>query len=328
MKISTAVHKTANEIPIPYKPPILFRNGHTQSIYPSLFRHFDIRFYQRERIYTPDEDFLDLDWSPIGSNRLAIISHGLEGSSDRGYAVGMVKALNNNGWETLAWNFRSCSGEINWQLRSYHSGAIDDLELVINHALQNSSYQTVALIGFSMGGNLTLVYLGKRQNEIPSAIKKAVVFSTPCDLKGSAKQLEKWSNTIYMKRFLNLLHQKIKAKMKIMPDKINDHNYDRIKNFRQFDDRYTAPIHGFVNAEDYWQKCSSKQFIPQINIPTLIVNAKNDPFLSESCYPIEEASMNANVTLEIPDHGGHVGFVLFNKEKMFWSEKRAIHFLN
>ncbi len=311
-----------------YLPPLFLRNGHLQTVYPSLFRKRDAGFYQRERIETPDDDFLDLDWSRTGRDKLAIISHGLEGNSQRAYVVGMMNALNNSGWDALAWNYRSCSGEPNRQLRSYHNGATDDLSIVIDHALNSFSYRSVALIGFSMGGNLTLVFLGQQSVNIRNEIKAAVVFSVPADLKASSEELAKFKNRIYMKRFLKMLHQKITAKMKLMPDAINDANFHRIKNFKDFDDRYTAPIHGFKNAEDYWQQCSSKQFIPSIKIPTLIVNAQNDPFLADGCYPIEESNKNRHVSLEMPEHGGHVGFVEFNRQNVYWSEKRTLHFLD
>jgi len=256
-----------------YQPPFLLKNAHFQTIYPSLFRKFDTSFYERERIATPDDDFLDLDWSRIGSDKIAIISHGLEGNSLRSYAVGMVKALNQHGWDALAWNFRGCSGEVNRQLRFYHSGYTDDLDFVINHVLNLGNYKSIVLIGFSMGGNLSLVYLGQKGSNVNPLIQKAIVFSVPCDLAGSSYQIAKSVNRIYLKRFLRMLHQKVKAKMTLFPDQINDDNYSEIKNFRDFDNRYTAPIHGFISAEDYWDKCSSKQFIPKIKISTLIINA-------------------------------------------------------
>ncbi|MEE8597672.1 MAG: alpha/beta fold hydrolase, partial [bacterium] len=256
-----------------YRAPLFLQNGHIQSIYPTLFRKFDTGFYERERIFTPDDDFLDLDWSKTGSKKLAIISHGLEGSSHRNYVVGMVKMLNRNGWDALAWNYRSCSGEINRRLRFYNSGTIDDLEVVIQHAVKAESYKEIVLIGFSMGGNLSLLYLGNKGSRVDSKIGKAVVFSVPCDLKASTQELAKFQNKIYMRKFLKTLHQKIRAKMELMPGQINDDDYHLIKNFKDYDNRYTAPLHGFKNAEDYWNKCSSNQFISEIKIPTLIVNA-------------------------------------------------------
>ncbi len=311
-----------------YRAPLFLQNGHIQSIYPTLFRKFDTDFYDRERIFTPDDDFLDIDWSRTGSNRLAIISHGLEGSSHRSYVVGMVKMLNRNGWDVLAWNYRSCSGEMNRRLRFYNSGTIDDLECVIQHAIKTESYKEIVLTGFSMGGNLSLLYLGNKGSRVDSKIGKAVAFSVPCDLQASTQELAKFKNKIYMKRFLATLHQKIKAKMKLMPGQINDDNFHLIKNFKDYDDRYTAPIHGFKNAEDYWAKCSSNRVIPEIKIPTLIVNALNDPFIAGGCYPVKEALDSKYVFLETPKSGGHVGFIQFKKDKSYWSEERTIEFLN
>jgi len=240
----------------------------------------------------------------------------------------MARALNQNGWDVLAWNFRSCSGEINRQLCFYHSGSTDDLERVIQHATDKNIYSRIALIGFSLGGNVTLVYLGKKGSQLASEIVKSVVFSVPCDLRASSLELARPGNIIYMKRFLALLHKKIQAKMRLFPGQINDRGYRLIKNFHDYDARYTAPLHGFKNAEDYWATCSSQQYIPAIKIPTLIVNALNDPFLAGGCYPWEEASRSTTVTLETPKSGGHTGFVDFNKNHLYWSEKRAVGFLD
>ena len=313
-----------------YTPPRFFGNAHVQSIYPTIFRRVDADFFRRERITTDDDDFLDLDWSRLepGTGRCAIISHGLEGDTRRAYVAGMARALNASGWDALAWNYRTCGGETNRQFRLYHNGVTDDLDRVINHAKSSKRYKEIALIGFSLGGNLSLLYLGQKGDRVDPIIKKAAVFSVTCDLKTSADILAKPSNIIYMKRFLILLHKKIKAKMEIFPDRINDHSYWKIRDFRDFDDRYTAPIHGFRGALDYWEKCSSKPHIPRIAIPALIVNAKNDPFLSPECYPIDEAKANKNIFLRMPDSGGHVGFIEFNREGMYWSEKIAARFLN
>lgn len=309
-----------------YTPPPCFGNGHVQTIFPTLFRQVDGVTYKRERIQTPDQDFLDIDWSVRGNPRLAIISHGLEGCTDRAYIKGMVKALNRQGWDVLAWNYRSCSGKPNKKLRSYHNGVTDDLACVIRHAGQKRSYRRIALIGFSLGGNLTLLYLGREKTD--PRICASIVFSVPCDLAASAQTLASPVNKIYMKRFLRELRQKIRAKMKYWPGRITDNGYHKIQSFKDFDDAYTAPIHGFKDAEDYWEKCSSKPYIPDIKVPTLIVNAKNDPFLHPLCYPFDEADNNPLVTLEVPSSGGHVGFVSFNAQGIYWSERRAVAFLN
>ncbi len=309
-----------------YHPPLLFGNGHIQTIYPVIFRQIKDVTYTRERITTPDNDFLDLDWSCINSSCLAVISHGLEGNTTRNYVQGMVRAVNQGGWDALAWNYRGCSGEPNTLLRSYHNGATGDLSSVIDHAAATGRYSEIALIGFSLGGNLTLVHLGR--DRVSPMVSKAVAFSVPCDLEASAAVLAKPSNALYMKRFLRMLHQKIRDKMDRMPQALDDGGYEKIKTFKAFDDRYTAPIHGFENAEDYWQKSSSSQFIPHIKLPTLIINAKNDPFLPKECFPVAQASDNRYVTLKMPESGGHVGFIEFNREGVYWSEKQAVAFLN
>ncbi len=310
-----------------YSPPSFLANGHLQTLLPTLFRRVRDVCYQRERIDTPDGDFLDLDWSKVGAEKVAILSHGLEGSSQSPYMRGMVRALNQNGWDALAWNFRGCSGEPNKTLRFYHSGATEDLQAVISAVMTQTEYSEIALVGFSLGGNLALKYLGEQEKKVHPLIKKAVAFSVPCDLAASVRKLAKPSNRVYMKRFLVMLHQKIKAKMKVMPGQISDDGYERLKNFRDFDDRYTAPLHGFKDAEDYWQKCSCRAFLKTIPIPTLIVNAKDDPFLAPSCYPLEEANANPNLFLEMPDSGGHMGFMSLNHGGQYWSEWRAISFL-
>lgn len=309
-----------------YHPPLLYGNGHIQTIYPVIFRKTTQIPYTRERITTPDNDFLDLDWSCINGKCLAVISHGLEGNTTRNYVQGMVRAVNQGGWDALAWNYRGCSGEPNAQLRSYHNGATDDLSTVINHAAATYRYKEIALIGFSLGGNLTLVHLGR--DRVHPVVSKAVVFSVPCDLEASAAALAKPFNALYMNRFLRMLHQKIKDKIKLMPHALDDKGYEEIKTFKAFDDRYTAPIHGFENAQDYWRKSSSNQFIPHIKLPTLIINARNDPFLPKECFPVTQAGYNRQVTLKIPESGGHVGFIEFNREGLYWSEKQAVAFLN
>jgi hypothetical protein len=310
-----------------YQPPIYLRNGHLQTIYPSLFRRVNAVPYQRERIDTPDGDFLDLDWSCVGGRDLGIISHGLEGNSQRHYVIGMARMLNRNGWDTLAWNYRSCSGQINRRLRFYHNGAIDDLHTVVQHAQKSRSYRSVVLIGFSLGGNLTLVYLGDRGTDISNGIAGAVVFSVPCDLAASAHALAQLKCRLYMRLFLSSLHQKIQAKMRIMPGRIDDNDFHRIKTFKDYDDRYTAPLHGFNSAEDYWEKCSSLVFIPRVRVPALIVNALDDPFLGGNCYPRRAAAESNYVFLETPVSGGHVGFVQTNHENVYWSETRTFDFI-
>jgi predicted alpha/beta-fold hydrolase len=310
-----------------YVPPLGFSNGHIQSLFPTLFRKVKGVRYERERIWTPDDDFLDLDWSKVGAEKLAIITHGLEGSTQRWYVLGMVRAINRSGWDALAWNMRGCSGEPNKRLRFYHSGASEDLQAVIQHVLEREEYHSIALVSFSLGGNMTLKYLGERGKQVDPLISRAVACSVPCDLRSGSVKMARLANRLYMKRFTRMLHEKIRAKMRILPGQISDEGYHRIKTFKDFDDRYTAPLHGFRDAENYWRKSSCKQFLKNITVPTLLVNALNDPFLAEPCYPVEEATANPNFFLEMPASGGHVGFISFNKTEEYWFESRAVAFL-
>jgi uncharacterized protein len=308
-----------------YIPPRWLTNGHMQTIFPLLRKVHGIR-YRRERFITADEDFLDLDWAENGSKRIAILSHGLEGNTRRNYVLGMVRALHRRGWDALAWNYRSCSGEPNRKLRWYHSGDTADLHAVILHAAVREAYSEIALIGFSLGGNITLKYLGEQGASLHPLIAKAVAFSVPCDLSSSAIKLAKPANKLYMIRFMKTLRQKVRDKKRMFPGLIEDQNLHRIRTFVQFDDQYTAPIHGFKNAEDYFAQCSSRQFLTRIRIPALLVNALNDPFLDQSSFPYEEAAVSSHFFFESPQSGGHMGFVAFGNGE-YWSETRALQFL-
>lgn len=306
-----------------YKSPWFLFNKHIETIYPAMFRRVSGIEYKRERITTPDNDFLDLDWSTVQSKKLVIISHGLEGNAQRAYIKGMAKAFNQNGYDALAWNYRGCSEEMNRQLRFYHSGATDDLNLVVQYAAQ--TYQQLYLVGFSLGGNLTLKYVGEGGQQIDSKIKKAVALSVPIDLHRSCLHISKRENWLYAKRFLNSLEAKVRAKSRLMTG-LHVSHFQKIKTLMDFDEYYTAPLHGFAGAIDYYQKCSALQFLETIKIPTLLVNAKNDPFLSKECFPTDIT--NPDFTFESPSHGGHVGFSLFNKSGLYWSELRATAFIN
>ena len=310
-----------------YRPPPFFGNGHVQTLLPKLFRKVGEVDYRRERIATPDDDFIDLDWACRGAKRLVVVAHGLEGNSRRPYILGMVQAVQRDGWDAVAWNARGCSGEPNRTLRFTHSGASEDLDSVLTHILRNRAYEQIALVGFSLGGNVTLKYLGERGGQVDPRITRAVAFSVPCDLQSGSHQLARWRNQIYMRHFLGSLREKIRAKIPIADGKMDDRGYERLRTFRDFDDRYTAPLHGFTDAEDYWRQSSCLPFLKNISVPTLLINARNDPFLSERCFPMEEARMNPNLHLEIPASGGHVGFLTYNRSGEFWSETRAVEFL-
>ncbi|MBO6778573.1 MAG: alpha/beta fold hydrolase [Rhodothermales bacterium] len=277
--------------------------------------------WHRERLELDDGDFLDLDWLVSGRDRCVILSHGLEGNSRRVYMNGMAHAANRAGWDVLSWNYRGCSGEPNRLLRSYHSGATDDLDRIVQRA--RADFGIVALVGFSLGGNLTLKYLGEQGEDAP--VVGAATFSVPCDLAGSSRALAEPAALPYMIRFMRSLREKVRTKHAMFPEEIDVDGLDRMRTFQEFDDRYTAPIHGFRDAEDYWAQCSSRSFISSIRRPALLASALDDPFLSASCIPRELARESEWVRLETPRHGGHVGFVTDHAES--WSEQVAMEFL-
>ncbi|MCE7065453.1 YheT family hydrolase [Dyadobacter sp. CY326] len=310
--------------------PYWLPNGHLQSIYPALFRKISGVNYSRERIVTPDEDFLDLDWSYANkpkTRRLVILSHGLEGNSTRQYILGMVRLLNQHGFDCLAWNFRGCGGEMNKTARFYHSGATEDLDLIIQHALERD-YNQIHLIGFSLGGNLTLKYLGESGSALDKRISKALVFSVPMDLRACSLSIIQPENKVYMQRFLKSLRPKVNAKAAHFPDRINVSDQKLVRTLYDFDHIFTAPLHGFTSADHYYESCSSKFFIKDIIIPTMVINAKNDPIVPYQSLPLEELKAHEHVCLVATQDGGHCGFrpaTLHNG--VYWSENRALEFL-
>jgi predicted alpha/beta-fold hydrolase len=308
-------------------PPLWQFNGHIQSIFPSLLRKVKFNYARRERLELPDGDFIDLDWSSVKktNSRLAIITHGLEGDSTRHYVKGMAKLFSTNGFDALGWNCRSCSGEINRLPRFYHHGDANDLRFVIEHAIGFYGYEEIVLIGFSMGGSLTFRSIAEHPLLVPPQIKAAIGFSVPCNLKGSVDALTGKANAIYRKRFLRKLGVKIKMKATLFPDLINADGYDEIDDFISFDNRYTAPLHGYENALDFYEKASVGPYLKNIAIPSLMVQANNDPFLLPNCIPIDVASDNPHLFLEIPENGGHCGFML-KGHQYTWAETRALDF--
>jgi len=307
-----------------FRPPLLLRNGHVQTILPALLRRRFSRRFVRERLELDDGDFLDLDWARAGHNRLAIISHGLEGATEAGYIRGAAAALNTAGWDALAWNFRSCSGELNRLLRFYHSGETGDLQAVICHAAE--SYRQVTLVGFSLGGNVTLKYLGEAPPH--RAVIAAAAVSAPVDLASSARALDqRRGNRIYLRHFLRSLIAKVEAKAVRFPDQLSAAGVRAIRSFQEFDDRYTAPLHGFRDAEEYWQQASARPYLRAVRVPALLLNARNDPFLTDASFPHEEASASEHLYLEAPASGGHCGFIDFARGLQPWWERRVVEFL-
>ncbi len=278
-----------------YRPSYFFRNYHISTIYTSVFRKVNGIKQQRERLELEDGDFLDLDWSfsvKEKSDKVLIVLHGLEGNAQRPYITGLAKLFNKNGWDVAAVNFRGCSGEMNRLYRSYNAGASEDLKEVITAILSKNKYTHLALNGFSLGGNVVLKYLGEG-NEIPKEVVAAVAVSTPIDLAGSCEKLAESKNSLYSKRFVKKLKEQLYLREGKFPNELERAKIDSCKTLVSIDDLYTSKAHGFEDASDYYAKSSALNFIENIKIPTLLINAKNDEFLSDSCYPIESPKRNA-----------------------------------
>ena len=309
-----------------YKVPYFFKNGFVSTVYSGLIRSVNGVIQERERMTLSDGDFLDLDWSysKEKSKKLIILLHGLEGNGQRPYIIGTAKWFNENKIDALAVNFRGCSGETNLKYRSYHSGETKDLEDLINYILKTKSYSDIYIKGISLGGNVTLKYLGEREN-IPSQIKAAIAVSVPCSLYGSCLELHKLKNVLFHENFKRFLVHRLKIKQVQFPEIISISEINNIKTLKDFDDVYTSKAHGFKDALDYYEKSSSLQFLKNIKVPTLIINALNDSFLSHDCYPVKDAKNNPNLYLEMPKNGGHVGFV--DKKNIYYNESRALDFI-
>jgi len=310
-----------------YNPPFLFKNGHFSTIYAGIWRKINDFEQKRERIDLPDGDFLDLDWSFSSSktNKVVILIHGLEGNAQRAYITGSAKQLNQNNYDVCAINLRTCSGESNRLFRSYHSGATEDLDAVIQYILETKDYPEMYIKGFSLGGNLTLKYLGEERS-IPIEIKGAMAVSVPCSLRDSQEQFLKFSNILYTKRFKKNLKEKLVIKQRLFPSEIKDSDIKNIISLKDFDDFYTSKAHGFKDALDYYEKCSCLQFLPNIKTPTLLLSAENDSFLGPECFPYEEAEKSTKLYLEVSKYGGHVGY--HGAKNITYNEKRVIKFFN
>jgi predicted alpha/beta-fold hydrolase len=309
-----------------YKPPFYLFNQHLETIVPSALRKVKGVDYKRERIETRDGDFLDLDWVKNDNPRLIIASHGLEGSSDRPYIMGIAKLFGQNNWDVLAWNCRSCSGEMNRKEFLYHHGFTQDVEEVVQKALKNN-YKEIVMIGFSMGGSLTLKYVGENGENLYPEIKGAVAVSVPCNLSSSSKMLALKKNKFYQDRFMRKLDIKLREKSDQFPGIIEIKPWKTFNNFHEFDTHYSAKIFGYKDAQDFYDSVQCYPHLENIKIPTLILNALNDPMLTDDCYPESEAEKNQNILLELTKHGGHVGFL--QKGNMYtYAEERALSFFN
>ena len=309
-----------------FTPPRHLRSPHLQTIIPALFRKTRPLPGETQTLTTADGDILLYRLYPQGHDRLAIISHGLEGSFNSSYVRGMTNTLLLAGWDVLTWNMRGCGDMPNQLATWYHSGKSEDLKAIISHAL-TLPYREIVLVGFSVGGNITLKYLGEEGLRVPQKISRAIVLSVPMDLQGSADVLAKRMNAIYMQYLLRPLRRRMRAKKELFPAQFDIRGLSRISTFHEFDRRFTAPFHGFASVADYWSSSSSLHYLSTISIPTLAISALDDPFLSPSCFPHTVAEQHPLLFLETPRHGGHVGFIDSLSLTSTWAEERVLEFL-
>ena len=310
-----------------YHPPWWHRNAHLATILPNRLRPVRHLGFLRETLNTPDNDFVEVDYLKQGNTRCAILLHGLEGDSSSQYILGMSKVLTAQGWDIAALNQRSCSGRPNARFESYHSGRTDDLNLLISHL--GNDYDSISIVGFSLGGNIALKYAGEKGGSMPVKVGSVVAISTPCHLSDCSDKLEEGQNIIYRNRFLRQLMHKLREKNRLFPDQaISEAEIQKVRSIRGFDDLYTAPAHGFDSAAHYYEQCSSVNYLSGIRIPTLIISALDDPFLTPTCFPRHEISSNDSIQALFPKQGGHVGFAMDNlMKRTFWHEEQTVEFL-
>ena len=317
----------------PFRPPFWLRGRHAQTVAGAALRWPSRLPLRRERLELADGDFLDLDWlaapasvAPADPSRpLLLVLHGLEGSSKASYARGLLRQAVQRGWDGVCLNFRSCSGEPNRLLRSYHSGSSDDLEQVLALVLPRRK-GPVFCAGVSLGGNVLVKWLGEQGEAARGRVAAAVAISAPFDLDLCARSLDgpgTWAR-LYRGRFLRTLVAKARSKAARFPDQLVNARLRGLRTLRAFDDVFTAPVHGFAGAADYYARCSSGPLVPRVRVPLLLLSALDDPFIPPAALPVEAAKANPLVRLELSEQGGHVGFVDGPPWRLRgWAEARA-----
>lgn len=306
-------------------------NPHAQTLAARVIRARFRSPYSRTRITTPDGDFIDLDIAgpPDPEGSVCLILHGLEGSSRSGYVLAATRALRRNGVASVAMNFRSCSGEPNERPQSYHAGKTDDIRLVLDWLARQFPRARRGVMGFSLGGNALLKYLGEAGEGAFKQIDAAVTVSVPFDLAASAGTLENGVGQIYARHFLHSMRRKAREKARRFPDAFDLPAVDRARTLRAFDEAVTAPVHGFPTAADYYRACSSKRYMEGIRVPTTVIQSRDDPLVPESTIPWSVFDRNGTVRAVITDGGGHVGFLTRGRglALFLWAEAEAARLL-
>ncbi|WP_027250654.1 hydrolase [Photobacterium halotolerans] len=295
-----------------FEPAAGLRNAHIQTILPRIIRR-QARFEPlTERIQTPDDDFLDLAWTGTPSHHPAekpvmILFHGLEGSFRSPYAHSLLFAARQQGWLGVMMHFRGCSGEINRQARSYHSGETSDATFFIRHLRERFPHNPLLAVGVSLGGNMLVNYLA--ETGAASELTAAQVISPPLDLAACSDRIQQGFSRVYQRYLLGSMKKNMLKKMASLPDVLpfQSEQITALRSLRQFDDAVTAPLHGFSNAEDYYQRCSGLGKLAQVTTPLRVIHAADDPFMTEAVIPRQP--LPPHIEYHLTRHGGHVGFV-------------------
>ncbi|VVC75664.1 hypothetical protein AQUSIP_09540 [Aquicella siphonis] len=311
-----------------FKPAWWLPNSHMQTIWPAICRA-DIKnlSLERERLELPDGDFIDLDW--CGRNQsgpIVLVLHGFEGSIESHYAKGMLLAVKQQGWRGLFMHFRGCSGEPNRLARGYHSGETGDVDFVVRSILDRERHAQIAAIGYSLGGNVLLKWLGETGNENP--LKAASAISVPFELHKAADRITQGFSRFYEWYLVKCAKNRLLQKFKKISSPIDLAALSEIDGIRDLDGKYTVPVHGFASVDQYYSSSSSRQYLQSIKIPTLLVHSKDDPFMTEDVIP-NESELSPHIMLEVTDAGGHVGFVSGSVpwRPQYWLEERVPEFL-
>ena len=315
-----------------FRPPWWAPNGHVQTIWGPLFRSGRLPL-RRERLATPDGDFVDLDW--LDDDRLAdgaprlLVLHGLEGSSRSHYVAGLLRAGRAAGWHGVAFNFRSCSGELNRLPRFYHSGETGDLAWVIETLVARGPGVPIGAVGVSLGGNVLLKWLGEVGRAAPAEMQGAVGISVPFDVAASARVLDRGlRRLVYAANFLKTMRSKVIEKARRYPGFVDVEAARRARTFARYDRVVTAPLNGFRDEVDYWTRASSGPYLARIRRPTLLLSSSDDPIVPRHTLPDPHA-LPANVRAEFTERGGHAGFLegRWPWRASSWAERRAVEFL-
>lgn len=307
----------------------LFTNGHFNTLFTHFFGKARLLPFVREPLLHPAGFNLYLDWVKQGNDRLVIFSHGLESSSHARYIQSLGRSMLASGYDVLAWNLRNCAKGETWQKNAhYHSGISEDLDLIIGHVLATQHYKQIVLVGFSMGGNIMLKYLGEKGQNLPGEIKSAAAISTPLDLLSCSHALLQFPNMVYGRHFLKTILHKVRMQREnVEALGLDVEQLLQTDNLRDFDHLFTAKVHGFNSQDHYYTSASAKPLLGKIAIPTLLLNACDDPILTPECFPSAEEINNPLITLLYTQHGGHVGFYTPAKAGTSWLENKVKRFL-